>query len=204
MAPDSQQRVKRRRSAWGRLAIALVAVLCASAWVGWRLANGLTPLPAHVQRAGVAPGAPTQIVRGAHAQEGDTYDAAYRTIPYPGGDVAPGRGACTDVVIRALRSAGFDLQKLVHEDVIAAPHAYRIGRPDPNIDHRRVLNLMVFFERHGRVLPPNYSVATRETWQPGDIVCWRVNPRETHTGVISDGVSSDWPPAYDPQHLSHG
>jgi uncharacterized protein YijF (DUF1287 family) len=133
-------------------------------------------------------------VRGAHAQEGDTYDASYRTIAYPNGDVPAGRGACTDVVIRALRHAGFDLQQLVHEDVIAAPHAYRIAKPDPNIDHRRVLNLMVFFERHGRVLPTDYSAATRETWQPGDIVCWRINPRETHTGVISDGVSSDGRP----------
>lgn len=131
---------------------------------------------------------------GAHAQEGDAYDAAYRTIAYPNGDVAAGRGACTDVVIRALRHAGFDLQQLVHEDVVAAPRAYHIARPDPNIDHRRVLNLMVFFERHGSVLPLDYSAATRETWQPGDIVCWRINPRETHTGVISDGVSSDGRP----------
>ncbi len=104
-----------------------------------------------------------------------TYDPAYVRLKYPGGDVAPDRGVCTDVVIRAYRELGIDLQQRVHEDMRRAFRAYParwgLRRPDPNIDHRRVPNLRRFFTRHGRALP---VTATADDYQPGDLVTWDV------------------------------
>ena len=85
------------------------------------------------------------------------YDSSYRKIAYPGGDVPDYLGVCSDVVIRAYRSVGIDLQRLVHEDMAQAfdayPKIWGLARPDPNIDHRRVPNLRVFFSRQGKSLP---------------------------------------------------
>src|SRR5580698_5472309 len=78
------------------------------------------------------------------------YDPAYVRIPYPGGDVPADTGVCTDEVIRSYRSVGVDLQKEVHDDIVANWRAYPHDRrwqeahPDTNIDHRRVPNLGVF------------------------------------------------------------
>jgi uncharacterized protein YijF (DUF1287 family) len=132
------------------------------------------------------------IVDAAQAQVGVTlrYDPAYRALKYPGGDLPPAVGVCTDVVIRALRaSRGMDLQQLVHEDLKAHWSAYphqsrwRMTRPDPNIDHRRVPNLMKYFERagHGR----GVSRAAAD-YLPGDIVAWDLGRGVLHIGVISD------------------
>lgn len=135
---------------------------------------------------------PTQakIVAGARAQIGDLYDASYCTLSYPNGDPPAGRGACTDVVVRGLRAAGFDLQALVHQDMkrrwSAYPHSYHLARPDPNIDHRRVPNLAVFFRRHGLTLPNAVTPKTLPAWQPGDIVCWKLPNGLDHTGLVSD------------------
>jgi len=52
------------------------------------------------------------------------YDARYLSIPYPNGDVPSNIGVCTDVIIRAYRAIGTDLQKLVHEDMAANFNAY--------------------------------------------------------------------------------
>ena len=87
------------------------------------------------------------------------YDGSYRRIPYPGGDVPASVGVCTDVVIRAYRSIGIDLQVKVHEDMLEAfgayPQSWGMAGPDSNIDHRRVPNLQTFFLRHGaRRKPP--------------------------------------------------
>src|SRR5262249_24783704 len=94
------------------------------------------------------------IVMAARSQVGITvhYDPAYRRIGYPNGDVAPERGVCTDVIVRALRRArGLDLQRAVHEDMAAHASAYPrrwgSGGLDTNIDHRRVPNLMMYFKR---------------------------------------------------------
>jgi uncharacterized protein YijF (DUF1287 family) len=131
---------------------------------------------------------PEKIVAGALGQVGDLYYAAYIPIPYPNGDVPKGRGACTDVVVRAYRRAGIDLQRLVHEDMAADfdayPHKWGLDAPDPSIDHRRVPNLQVFFTRHGLSLPCAVNAATLSEWRPGDVVTWRT-PYD-HTGIISD------------------
>lgn len=119
------------------------------------------------------------------------YDSSYRSIAYPGGDVAADRGACTEVVIRALRNAGYDLQKLVHEDMKRNfrlyPHRWSLRRPDSNIDHRRVPNLMVFFSRFGKSLPTKTGGEAVASWQPGDIVCWDLTGNGlTHIGILSN------------------
>ena len=127
------------------------------------------------------------LVAAAAGQIGVTtiYDGSYRRIAYPGGDVAPERGVCTDVVIRAYRTAlGMDLQALVHEDMTANfsayPQNWGLTRPDRHIDHRRVPNLRRFFERQGAAL------AADEALRPGDLVTQMIGGRLPHIAVMSD------------------
>jgi uncharacterized protein YijF (DUF1287 family) len=125
-------------------------------------------------------------------QEEVVYDPAYYSMDYPGGDVPAGRGVCTDVIIRAYRILDIDLQKEVHEDMEAHfplyPHLWGLNHPDPNIDHRRVPNLMKFFERQG-----TEKGITREAaeYDPGDVVCWNLGGAVTHIGIVVDRMSSD-------------
>jgi uncharacterized protein YijF (DUF1287 family) len=120
------------------------------------------------------------------------YDPSYFAIDYPNGDVPADRGVCTDVVIRAYRLLGIDLQKEVHEDMKANfsiyPKNWGLKTTDKNIDHRRVPNLMTFFERKGTV-----KVKSRkpENYLPGDIVCWNLGGGITHIGIVIDQMSSD-------------
>lgn len=132
------------------------------------------------------------ILEGAYLQVGKTlsYDGAYRLIPYPGGDIPIERGVCSDVIVRAYRYAGIDLQVLVHEDMLEAfdlyPHLWGLSSPDRNIDHRRVPNLATFFRRHGTLL----SVSRRAAdYSPGDVVTWRLPSGVPHIGLISDRPS---------------
>lgn len=121
-----------------------------------------------------------------------TYDPAYTRIPYPGGDVAANRGVCTDVVIRAYRAAGIDLQKEVHEDMrrafAAYPRIWGLSKPDTNIDHRRVPNLMTFFRRKGAALPVSRDPSA---YRPGDLVTWTLTSGVPHIGIVVDAKSSD-------------
>lgn len=118
------------------------------------------------------------------------YDAAYRALEYPGGDVDPARGACTDVIVRALRRAGYDLQELIHDDMNSNfalyPQLWGAKSPDPNIDHRRTQNQMFFFERFGERLTLETTEADLPRWRHGDFVYWRFPGGQQHTGVISD------------------
>jgi len=120
------------------------------------------------------------------------YDPAYYSMDYPGGDVPAGRGVCTDVVIRAYRMLDLDLQKVVHEDMEAHfksyPQLWGLQKPDPNIDHRRVPNLMRFFERHGLVKEISSEAAD---YLPGDLVCWNLGGAVTHIGIVVDCKSQD-------------
>jgi uncharacterized protein len=121
-----------------------------------------------------------------------TYDGSYVVIPYPNGDVPAHTGVCTDVVIRAYRKVGIDLQKEVHEDMKANfaqyPKTWGLKKPDTNIDHRRVPNLGRFFERKGATL----SISTSgEAYTPGDVVTWVLQNGLTHIGIVSNEASAD-------------
>lgn len=120
-----------------------------------------------------------------------TYDPSYFSIPYPNGDVPADKGVCTDVVIRAYRKLGIDLQQKVHEDMKANFHLYPknwgLKTTDKNIDHRRVPNLMTFFGRFGSTLPVTQNAAD---YKPGDIVCWNLGGGITHIGIVVDQKSS--------------
>jgi uncharacterized protein len=141
---------------------------------------------------GAAQPAPTpaeRLVAAAYAQIGVTrvYDPSYRRIAFPGGDVRLDRGVCSDVVVRAYRGIGIDLQRLVNDDMrrhfADYPHLWGLAAPDPNIDHRRVANLAVFFARRGGKLPVS---AAAEDYRPGDIVTWRLPGGLAHIGLIAD------------------
>ena len=118
------------------------------------------------------------------------YDPSYVRLDYPMGDPGWERGVCTDVVIRAFRAAGIDLQQRMHEDILQRPVAYKISRPDSNIDHRRVPNLVVFFTKYAEKLP------TDSQWQEGDIVVWdlRGSGYPSHIGLISGKKAPDGAP----------
>ena len=120
------------------------------------------------------------------------YDPSYFKIKYPNGDVPADRGVCTDVIIRAYRKLGIDLQKEVHEDMMAHfskyPSKWGMRHPDSNIDHRRVLNLMTFFTRNGTV---QSITATPADYLPGDIVCWDLGGGITHIGLVVNRKSAD-------------
>ena len=120
------------------------------------------------------------------------YDPGYYAIDYPNGDVPTDRGVCTDVVIRAYRAMDIDLQQEVHEDMVANfevyPQIWGLKRPDANIDHRRVPNLMKYFERHGTEKPVTDRAAD---YLSGDIVCWNLGGAVTHIGIIANSRSQD-------------
>lgn len=128
----------------------------------------------------------TAIARAAAGQVGVTkyYDPAYVRLAYPGGDIPMERGVCADVIVRALRKAGVDLQVELHKDMSshfgAYPQIWRLRKPDRNIDHRRVPNLMKFFERKGKNVPKEGP------YQRGDIVAWRLSNGLHHIGIVSE------------------
>jgi len=133
-----------------------------------------------------------QMLDGAIAQAGVTtgYDPAYVALDYPNGDVPENTGVCSDVVVRAFRKAGVDLQKEIHEDMKAArseyPNKWGAISPDRNIDHRRVLNLMTYFTRQGKSLPISSMAGD---YQPGDIVAWELTSGIDHIGIVTNMVS---------------
>lgn len=121
-----------------------------------------------------------------------TYDGAYRRIGYPNGDVPASIGVCTDVIVRAYRRLGVDLQVNVHEDMrrafMAYPQLWRLRGPDSNIDHRRVPNLQRFFSRAGAALPISRDASA---YRAGEIVSWTLPGNLPHIGIVSDRRSDD-------------
>ncbi|MEY4578506.1 MAG: hypothetical protein RL701_3209 [Pseudomonadota bacterium] len=136
---------------------------------------------------------PLDVLIGAHkaALNADRYDGHYESIAYPLGDVPRSIGVCTDVVIRALRNAGIDLQRAVHEDLALAPRAYpSVKKRNPSIDHRRVKSLLPYFARHFERHAAQASAA--DPYRPGDIVFMDTfpdRPGTEHVGVVSDELN---------------
>ena len=128
---------------------------------------------------------PQQLVTNARSQIWKTlyYDPAYTALKYPMGDVPIVKGVCTDVVIRALRHQNIDLQQRIHEDMKANfkqyPKKWGLKSTDKNIDHRRVPNIMTYFQRQ------NFAVKD-QNYLAGDIVTWDLGRGLTHIGIISD------------------
>lgn len=135
-----------------------------------------------------APPSPAiRLVEAARAQVGVTtgYDPSYVRLSYPGGDVPLSTGVCSDVVVRALRGLGIDLQERIHQDMKANFRAYSakwgLKKPDTNIDHRRVRNIATYFTRR------RYSLVVSTDpvdYRPGDIVSLQI-PLD-HIGIVSD------------------
>ena len=155
------------------------------------LITSLAALPLAIRATAqeVQPAWQSKLIKAARAQIGVTryYDGAYVRLSYPGGDVNPARGVCTDVIVRAYRAAfDFDLQKEVHEDMrghfSVYPKIWGLTRPDKNIDHRRVPNLEAWLRRHGEELDvPTHA----RDWQPGDLYTMRI-ANLPHIAIISD------------------
>ena len=121
-----------------------------------------------------------------------SYDPKYFVITYPNGDIPSNKGVCTDVIIRAYRQLGIDLQKEVHEDISlnfsVYPKIWGLSKPDKNIDHRRVPNLMKFFSRKGQIKPITQNAID---YLPGDIVCWDLGGGITHIGMVVNKKSNN-------------
>lgn len=189
--------LKRRalRAAWvGMLLSSVVAGPAAASAAGANTSRRAVAAPGQTTSAGFA--APSNALRAemlvtaAVTQIGRTtlYDPAYVRLAYPGGDVPINRGVCTDVIIRAFRAIGLDLQLAVHEDMVRHFSSYpRTGRstPDANIDHRRVKNLAVFFTRSGAAVPVTQRPSD---YLPGDVVMWDVGGL-AHTGLVADALA---------------
>jgi hypothetical protein len=180
---------------------------------GWRVAGGRVDLPPaggavrrrarDADRDGIPDAIDLLIGAKKVALDGAPYVHTAPGLAYPGGDVPRTEGVCADVVVRALRNAGIDLQREIHEDAGRAPWAYpRIGRRrNPSIDHRRVKNQIRWFERHWR------RVGGREAIAPGDVVFFDAMPGVAdpdHVGIASDRrnaaglplVINSWAPGY--------
>jgi uncharacterized protein len=153
------------------------------------LQSQASPMPATLISTPIADANLKTFLEGAIEQTKytHTYDPAYVAIPYPGGDVPRNRGVCTDVVIRAFRTIGLDLQKAVHEDMRANfavyPPDWGLSQPDPSIDHRRVPNLMTYFQRQGKNLTLSQNT---NAFRPGDIVTWDLGQGQQHIGIVTN------------------
>ncbi len=162
----------------------------------WLIVSVLFAVPSAPQSSSVAPLSRQQFLQRLVAaaiertHHSVRYVSQYVRIPYPGGDVPADTGVCTDEIIRIYRAVGVDLQKEVHEDLVQNRSSYpnHRGRPDSNIDHRRVPTLMTFFERKAEALPISERA---DDYSPGDLVTWnlRKNGNVPHIGIVVDQKS---------------
>lgn len=145
----------------------------------------LAVLSAPLRAQTASPPLAAALARAAEQQVGVTtyYDPSYVRLSYPNGDVPLERGVCTDVIIRAFRGIGVDLQVEVHRDMrghfAAYPQRWRVRGPDASIDHRRVPNLMTYFRRKGR------AIALDGAYEPGDVVAWLLPSGYHHIGMVA-------------------
>lgn len=133
------------------------------------------------------------LIKSARAQVNvtTTYDPAYVRLKYPMGDIDIKKGVCTDVIIRAFRGVGIDLQQKIYVDKKSNPKRYKglyyTDRLDANIDHRRVKNLQAYFKAKG------YRV--KDKFKPGDIVVWKLpGSNLDHIGLCSSRLNKNGEP----------
>ena len=155
-----------------------------------RTVKPLKPPEALTEIHALSPNSSPQLklaIEGAIEQVGKTtgYDNSYQKIDYPNGDVPIETGVCSDVIVRAFRKAGIDLQKNVHEDMKdnfgAYPTRWGATAPDSSIDHRRVANLVTYLARRDKSLSTN---GDSESFLPGDIVSWDLGFGIEHIGMV--------------------
>lgn len=155
--------------------------LAAAVWCAGAPASPPTSAPAGVFADSLVSAARERTARQ------EIYDGAYRKIAYPMGDVPSDRGVCTDLVVRAYRSLGIDLQVLIHEDMArnfaVYPKTWKMQQPDRNIDHRRVPNMQTFLRRAGAAVP---VTQTPQGYLAGDLVTWMLPGNLPHIGIVSD------------------
>ena len=121
------------------------------------------------------------------------YDETIHGVSYPNGDVDISVGVCTDVVVRAYRNAGINLQQLLIKDMQRAPQAYALKAgqaPSKGYEHRRVRRLYPYFKRHFKKLSTQFDTSTKgeQAWLPGDLLFMSFEPtanRPKHVGLIS-------------------
>lgn len=130
-----------------------------------------------------------------------TYEDAYYAIDPINGDIPASKGRAEDLVVRAYRAIGIDLQQHVHQDISQHfdkyPQIFGRKMADPNIDHRLTENLRRFFRRAGAeilVLDADGQQAPSRNPQDyhyGDVVTWRLAGGRSHIGIIVPGPEED-------------
>ncbi len=137
---------------------------------------------------------PLDVLIGARktVHNADAYTEGYITMKYPMGDVPREVGVCTDVIVRAVRNAGVDLQQALYEDILRARAAYPMikERPDPQIDQRRVATLLPYFKRHWERHTAKLDDPA-DPLRPGDVLFMDTFPSRSgpdHVGIVSDTI----------------
>jgi uncharacterized protein YijF (DUF1287 family) len=181
----------RQNGRGSRLAVlVLIALLLPACRQQIASSKPLTPPPQQTETRALPTNSAPQlklVIDGAVDQIGKTtsYDPAYQKLEYPNGDVPIETGVCSDVIVRAFRKGSIDLQKEVHEDMkgnfSTYPTKWGLGKPDANIDHRRVPNLQTYLSRKNKSLATNGS---SDAFLPGDIVTWDLGGGVDHVGMV--------------------
>ncbi len=194
---------KRRWKVLGAIATAAVSVAAAYWLLGSegdfsavpeldQAAAVSTPLPEEVALESRVPSVHAELIAGARAAAAavQSYDIDYVVLDYPAGDPGAERGTAADLVVRAFRQVGVDLQQEIHQDLVSNLSIYGALEPDRSIDHRRVRNLMLWFERHAN------RIADSTDWRAGDVVFWATDRPGwvNHVGIISDRASTEGGP----------
>jgi uncharacterized protein YijF (DUF1287 family) len=155
-----------------------------------RIAEG--PAARDADRDGIPD--PLDVLIGARktALNAAAYTEGYIAMAYPMGDVPREIGVCTDVIVRAVRNAGIDLQRALHEDILRARAAYPMikKQPDPQIDQRRVATLLPYFKRHWEQRSAKLDDPA-DPLRPGDVLFMDTFPSRSgpdHVGIVSDTI----------------
>ena len=186
---QESERKHRRLVLFVTCLLAIAACSCQRQYATGKSAAAVTPSSVTLPLPPKSSPQLKQFIDGAVEQSKVTtgYDPSYVKLDYPNGDVASDTGVCSDVVVRAFRKAGIDLQKEVHEDMKLAwaeyPRKWGARGTDTNIDHRRVLNLTTYFDRRNKALPISNN---RADYLPGDLVAWELSDGVEHIGILTN------------------